>query len=320
MKTSNSQLAGLARIIAWAFALIAVTGSVSAQQVEIKTSDLVTPVQITEFFIKAGIIPASQASAARDVAGFIPMAAPMTNSSSLVHVDDKSPLVSGFTVGKSNANAVFLLRVIGAGLSDYGIKDGLEDPVVEIRRGETIVAQMYDWNLRALLDPSSVIEMRNAERMAGAAPLKVGNRDVAGIVRLPEGAYTATVRGSDDSKNRSGTVLFEMYALPELVGNSAPTAPQVHSATPTAHAGKPFEFTVTSTDKDGDELEYWFDWDDDGTAVRQDTIKGHPSQDTHITHTWMTAGTKFFRILAMDSKGAVSSTTRVTIDVNLREE
>jgi len=98
----------------------------------------------------------------------------------------------------------FALRARGPSLAEFGVAEPLEDPVVELFKGERLIATNDDW--RAFDGEYTVIEGLLED--AGLAP--GDDRESAIVAFLEPGAYTLVVRGADGA---SGVALAEAFAL-----------------------------------------------------------------------------------------------------------
>ncbi len=104
-------------------------------------------------------------------------------------------LIGGFIAGEGVADVV--VRAIGPSLTAFGVADALQNPTLELHDlfGATIAAN-DDWQ-----------DSQEAEILAtGLAPSNV--LESAIFATLPPGAYTAIVRGSNDT---TGVGLVEVY-------------------------------------------------------------------------------------------------------------
>jgi hypothetical protein len=97
--------------------------------------------------------------------------------------------------GEPDAERTVLIRALGPSLE---MADALQDPTLEVRDANGIVASNDDWqsNQEATI------------RATGLAPLR--QQESAIIVGLSVGHYTATVRGKDGEK---GQAMVEAYIL-----------------------------------------------------------------------------------------------------------
>ncbi len=109
-------------------------------------------------------------------------------------------LIAGLIVGGNGlANNAVVLRAIGPSLSHSGIANPLQDPMLELHNSSgTIIASNDNWQ-----------DTQQAQIMAsGLAPSDA--HESAIFAALPAGAYTAIVRGVDDT---TGVALVEVYSL-----------------------------------------------------------------------------------------------------------
>jgi hypothetical protein len=107
-------------------------------------------------------------------------------------------MIGGFILGGDQVTNV-AVRAIGPSLINFNIAGALTDPMLEVHNGNgALLAQDDDWRMyqeQALID-------------SGLAP--TDDRESAMILSLQPGAYTAIVRGKNDS---SGVGLVEVYNL-----------------------------------------------------------------------------------------------------------
>ncbi|MEY2483999.1 MAG: hypothetical protein QOK24_2527 [Verrucomicrobiota bacterium] len=107
-------------------------------------------------------------------------------------------MIGGFILGGDQPTIV-AVRAIGPSLANYGIAHATLDPILQVHDGNGVLfAQDDDWRTyqeQALID-------------SGLAP--TDNRESAMLLSLQPGAYTAIVRGKDDSV---GVGLVEVYNL-----------------------------------------------------------------------------------------------------------
>ena len=127
-------------------------------------------------------------------------------------------MIGGFILGNGSANARILIRAIGPSLATFGVPGALADPMLELHNGNgSIIAVNDDWR-----------EMQQAEIEATGIPPS-DDRESAIIQSLAPGAYTAVVRGKNDS---TGVALVEAYRLSDPA-TPTPTATPTPVATPT---------------------------------------------------------------------------------------
>jgi hypothetical protein len=92
-----------------------------------------------------------------------------------------------------------LFRAIGPSLTNFGVANALQDPILELRNGDgEIIAINYDWR-----------DDQEAQIIATGLPPS-NNRESAIVRDLPPGNYTSIVRGIN---NTIGVALIETYDL-----------------------------------------------------------------------------------------------------------
>ena len=114
-------------------------------------------------------------------------------------------LTAGFVI-TGDQPVRLLIRGIGPALAVFGVTDALVDPVLTVRRSDGSVVDLND-------DWSSVEAGIIADRVfsrAGAFDLTRGSRDAVLDVRLPAGAYTATISAK---AGEIGQALIEVYVI-----------------------------------------------------------------------------------------------------------
>ncbi len=122
----------------------------------------------------------------------------------LVHSGD-GVLIGGFVV-QGPAYKRMLVRAVGPGLAQFGVQDVLQDPVLKIYSGQTVVATVDDWS-----DEKNAPVAKAAGDVVGAFSLPQASKDAALFITLPPGAYTVEISGKD---NGEGVALLEIYDVP----------------------------------------------------------------------------------------------------------
>ncbi len=251
--------------------------------------------------------------------------APVSDRSILGLVNEGNDLVYALHVGVGRGNVVYLVRAIGPTLKTMGIENALAQPQIYIERNGKEFAFVSGWSNLVTTVPKYLEKMRQAEATAGAFPLSVGSLDSAMIVSLPEGTYTINVRPASGgaSPSKEGKVLLQIYELPQLaVENSPPSLPQLTVSSPKAFTGFSWEFALTSTDVDHDDIDFLIDWNDDG-GVDEVVKSSGANVLTLVRRTWSHSGTYYVRVCARDGRGAIISNglgIRFAVTVVNREE
>jgi hypothetical protein len=113
---------------------------------------------------------------------------------------DDNVMIGGFIMGENaQANGRVVIRAIGPSLSAFGITDALQDPILELKNanGSTLISN-DDWQ-----------QAQEAEiTQTGLAPTDI--RESALVTTLPDGNYTAIVRGKN---NTTGVAVVEVYSV-----------------------------------------------------------------------------------------------------------
>jgi hypothetical protein len=145
------------------------------------------------------------------------------------------------------------------------------------------------------------------------------------------GLYTETVANdafsclTSDGGETRGTLLstYNMSVYDNWYGttpppgvspNSPPATPSTPSGTTSGQVGTAHTYQAVTTDPDGNQIRYAFDWGD-GTSSTTDLLNSGVTAS--VSHTWTVAGDYYLYVQATDSHGAVSSRSypglRVTI-------
>ena len=108
-------------------------------------------------------------------------------------------MIGGFIIGPGGGgNAKLLVRGLGPSLSDAGVPDALQDPVLELRDASgTLFSRNDNW------------KQNQAEIEATGIPPS-NDAEAAIVMSLGPGHYTAIPRGRGDT---TGVALVEVYNL-----------------------------------------------------------------------------------------------------------
>jgi len=109
---------------------------------------------------------------------------------------------------------------------------------------------------------------------------------------------------------------YDDSGAPPPPPNNAPNVPSTPSGPTTGYSGASYSFSTSTTDPDGDQVKYTFDWDD-GTTSETGL---QPSGSTgSLSHTWSGQGEYHVWVKATDSKGASSDwSSPLTITIQNR--
>jgi hypothetical protein len=128
----------------------------------------------------------------------------------LLNISSRSPtggngdsLIAGFVLG-GVAPRRLLLRVVGPGLSPFGVVGALPAARLELYRSGQLVASSNDWDEV----PTKAAETAAVATQVGAFALKPGSRDAALLAELLPGAYTLVAASQTSAR---GVALVEAY-------------------------------------------------------------------------------------------------------------
>lgn len=109
-------------------------------------------------------------------------------------------IIAGFIIGQGDETTRIVVRALGPSLKSAGVTNALADPVVELHNSNGAVIQSNDnW-----------ADVQSADlQTVGLAPSDAAESAI--LTRLMSGAYTAVVRGKN---NTTGVALAEVYRLP----------------------------------------------------------------------------------------------------------
>lgn len=120
-------------------------------------------------------------------------------------VNGSDEIIAGFVI--ENRPRAVLVRVIGPGLTRFGVTNAATDPFLAVKQnGQTLHAN-DNWSSH----PDADLVARVSTR-AGAFPLDHGSRDAARVLILPPGVYTLHATSANVASG-GGNVLLEIYQL-----------------------------------------------------------------------------------------------------------
>ena len=150
----------------------------------------------------------------------------LVNISSRGRVLPGQPVIAGFVVEGGSSRRV-LVRAIGPALGDFGITESVDQPMVNL---VSHAAQSKLAEVRHGWAEANASEVRDAMASSGAFELDPTARDVAFVINLEPGEYTAEM----SSAGSSGVGLVEVYALDH---ESEPSAGRLLNISTRSHAG-----------------------------------------------------------------------------------
>lgn len=131
------------------------------------------------------------------------------------------PLILGFVI-PGNLEREILIRVVGPTLATFGVTGAWSTPTLQLYKGATPVFgptfKFPAWSdvPPAAMFPGTVMSpeqgLRKIFSFVGAVPFPSGSKDIAIVVRLSPGAYTAIAAAQ--TGDAGGEALIEYYPLP----------------------------------------------------------------------------------------------------------
>ncbi len=111
-------------------------------------------------------------------------------------------------------------------------------------------------------------------------------------------------------------VLLTLHA--NTVGAASPTDPMLSAYSATSTVGASYSVSFTSTDSDGNDLQYHIDWNNDGVTDAYSPEWGYVASGVTQTesYTWNSAGTKIFKVRAIDNTGNDSGWVSVSVVID----
>jgi hypothetical protein len=152
--------------------------------------------------------------------------------------------------------------------------------------GQSIIR--YDWKFS---------EDQEWQEELGATPI---------YIYTQPGVYTVTLKVFDDENNYDANTTTVTIIIP----NIPPTIPEINGPD-NGIVNISYNYTVVSTDEDGDELKYTIDWGD-GISNESEFL---PSGESYnVNHKWAVAGNYTVSVTATD--GSTVSDKDTTIKIN----
>lgn len=133
-----------------------------------------------------------------------------------------------------------------------------------------------------------------------SALMSSGSTDTRTHMWSTAGTYAIQVRAED---SKAGLSAFSTPKTIIITSNSAPNKPSI-SGPAIGRIGRSYSFSATTTDPNGDQLSYWFDWAD---GTNSGWIGPYDSgQIASMSHIWNTQGSYSIKVKAKDASGAES--------------
>lgn len=126
------------------------------------------------------------------------------------------------------------------------------------------------------------------------------------------GVYSFKVYARDVWSAVSSPAVFTITISSPVV-NLPPTNPSVMVSGSTINS--PVAFTVLSTDPEGDQISYGFDWDNDGVIDEYSAFTSS-GVSAAASHVWTSAGTYTVKVYAKDNLNHFSGATTIQVTIN----
>ncbi len=130
------------------------------------------------------------------------------------------------------------------------------------------------------------------------------------------GTYNVKVKATDSN----GSTSSWSSSLPVNISpaNQPPNTPSTPSGPTVGEAGISYGYSTSTTDPDGDQVKYTFDWGDGDSTVTGFYASGATA---NASHTWASAGTYNVRVKATDSNGSTSSwSSSLPVNISLANQ
>jgi hypothetical protein len=86
--------------------------------------------------------------------------------------------------------------------------------------------------------------------------------------------------------------------------NQAPNTPDKPSGQSSGKSGTEYTYTTSTTDPDGDQIYYWFDWGDNSNSGWIGPYNS--GEEVSVSHTWDKRGSYEIKVKAKDINGSQS--------------
>ena len=119
---------------------------------------------------------------------------------------------------------------------------------------------------------------------------------------LTPGTYTIEARAQNSVGNYDLTLASDTVTI--TTGNAAPNKPSTPSGTTSGRANTAYTYTTSTTDPNGDQMSYWFDW---GDGTNSGWVGPYASGATaSATHSWTSQGSYQIKVKAKDTSDTES--------------
>ncbi len=119
-------------------------------------------------------------------------------------VSPSVPAIAGFVVYGTTPR-LYLIRVVGPTLRQYGVTDAVSDVSLKLFKGSSQIAQNDDWEKSTI----NATDLTETFARVGAFSLPSGSKDAVILTALDPGIYTAQGFATE-----TGELLVEVYQVP----------------------------------------------------------------------------------------------------------
>jgi len=216
--------------------------------------------------------------------------------------------------GNTLITETYLSRVIEINTNGNIVwqKTGLDAPfdADRLENGNTLIAEVNSDRVIEVNTNGNIVWQKNAEAPVDVERLKNGHTLIVeyGANRVIEVNSAGTIVWQKDGLNEP----FDAERFPP---NESPIAPIIDGPA-NGKVGTKYDYTINTTDPDGDDLSYFVDWDDGTNSGWIGPY--HSGEEITQSHTWSKKGTYIIRCMAKDVNGAESDwgTLEVTMPKN----
>jgi hypothetical protein len=122
------------------------------------------------------------------------------------------------------------------------------------------------------------------------------------------GLSTRYIRAKAEDEHGAQSGFSSALTVTVSGGNNPPDTPSTPSGPSTGSVGTSYTYSSSTDDPDGDQVKYYFDWEDGPGDWTSLVASGTPGS---ASHTWNSAGTYNVKVKAEDEHGAQSSFSSV---------
>jgi hypothetical protein len=134
------------------------------------------------------------------------------------------------------------------------------------------------------------------------------------------GTYYVKAQARDEHAVESSWSASLTVTITRDPSNRPPSTPSIPDGPVTGYVGSSYTYSTNATDPDGDQVQYMFDWDANGSHDYSSwTTLGASGHIDSLTHSWSSAGTYVVKAKARDDNSAESGWSE-PFNVTISEE